>query len=101
MIMDWMRDKIAELEDQAKQYKAREKNPRTDPHDACNAGEMAKAAANELKRLRAAEALSKQAVETITQVGNALRASRFESRARSIAMTHLETAALWLMTETL
>ena len=98
--MDWLCDQLCALEEQIRQADLRASDPHTDPRDAHEAAEAAKRLRIEHSRMRAARALSEQMVKTLGQLTNTLRVAGYTSRARSLAMNHLETAQLWLMTET-
>jgi hypothetical protein len=98
--MDWLADKIVAAKEQLRQEEQLAADPHADPRDAHEAGAEAKRLRMELDRMLAASALSAQMVKTLGQLINTLRVAGYESHARTTAMTQLQTAQLWLMTET-
>ncbi len=98
--MDWLADKIVAAQEDIRRSEELEQDQHADPRDRHEAASAAVRWRRELERMQAARALSEQLVRTLGQAANTLRVAGYESRARSAALHHLETACLWLMTET-
>ena len=91
---------IPAQQDQARRdlarHRTRAKSIRTDPHDAADSESATVRAAHRIDQLAIATADTTAAIAAITDTITQLRAASFTSRHRSVAITHLEDAALRL-----
>jgi hypothetical protein len=94
-----LQQQIASKKQQHRDARARERNPRTDPRTAHEAGVSADQLDREIVELELAIAGNEKLISAIQQEINFLLASPYKSASRMIALRHLEDAQSRLIRE--